>query len=287
MSTFSFSALTVAVLLLTLAQADAAEIQVKRNVPYTQPNDSQRRLDIYSTEPAEDRPIMVWIHGGGWKRGDKAAVQDKPKAFLEHGFLFVSINYRFVPEVTVAEMTADVARAIRWVHDHASEFGGNADEVFLGGHSAGAHLAALVCTDESYLQAEGLTLAQVKGCVPVDTAMYDIPTRIEASGPRQADYYRELFGQEIATQRKLSPITHVAPDKGIPPFLILHVADRVDSTTQSQALAKALKQAGVAAKVVPAKGKTHGTINRDLGTPVDESTIALFQFLSDHEPRGR
>ena len=91
--------------------------------------------------------------------------------------------------------------------------------------------------------------------------------------------YTAAFGEDEASQKQLSPITHVAKDKSIPPFLILHVADRPDSTAQSRAFAKALAGAGIQAKVVPGEGKTHATINRELGQPDDEPTKAVFKFL--------
>jgi arylformamidase len=125
-------------------------------------------------------------------------------------------------------MTGDIAKAIRWVHDHAEEYGGDPDTIFVMGHSAGAHLAALVCTDDRYLQAEGLSLGIIKGCVPVDTAGYDIVKQVERIGPARSAMYGDVFG-DARSQKGLSPITHVAKGKGIPPFLILHVADRPDS----------------------------------------------------------
>jgi arylformamidase len=268
----------LAVILLTVSSTFAAEPKVLRDQPYAEPKNERQTLDVYSTTDGTDRPVVLWIHGGGWRQGDKRNVQRKPAAFVEKGFVFVSINYRFVPQVTVKEMTGDVAKAIRWVHDHAKEYGGKPDSIFVMGHSAGAHLAALVCTDERYLKAEGLPLSIIKGCVPVDTAAYDIPKRFE-SMPGRADAGKAIFGDDSASHRDLSPITFVAKSKAIPPFLILHVADRPDSKAQSELFAKALQDADVAAAVVPAEGKTHGTINSELGLPGDKPTKAVFEFL--------
>lgn len=263
----------------TAISSQAADIEVRRNVAYTEPADTSRRLDVYTTVDAKNWPVMVWIHGGGWKRGDKAGVQAKPVAFIDHEFVFVSINYRFIPDVTVQEMASDIAKAIRWVHDHASEIGGDSKKMYVAGHSAGAHLAALVAVDESYLKAEGMSLTDLKGCVPVDTAVYDIAAQLKEISANRARTYRPVFGDDPTIQKKLSPISHVAKEKGIPPFLILHVADRPDSTAQSNAFAKALKEAGVSASTFPAEGKNHGSINVDLGKPDDKPTTALFEFL--------
>jgi acetyl esterase/lipase len=257
----------------------AAEPKIHRDIAYTDPADDSRRLDVYAPADGKDHPVVIWLHGGGWRKGDKAHVQRKPQAFVDKGFMFVSVNYRFVPQVTVKEMTGDIAKAIRWVRDHAEDYSGAHDKIFVAGHSAGAHLSALVCTDGSYLEAEGIALCSIKGCIPVDTAVYDIPGQLGDVGPLRAALYTSAFGEDEAVQKQLSPITHVARDKGIPPFLILHVADRPDSTAQSRAFAKALVGVGVQARVVPGEGKTHATINRELGLPDDKPTMAMFKFL--------
>src|SRR5436190_2155786 len=269
----------VASLLLVTSPLLAAESKIQRDIAYAQPQNERQTLDPYAPASGTDHPIVVWIHGGGWRQGDKRGVEQKPQAFVDKGLVFVSINYRFVPQVTVKEMTGDVAKAIRWAHDHAQEFGGNPNSIFVMGHSAGAHLAALVCTDESYLKAEGLSLSIIKGCVPVDTAAYDIPQRFAQDAAKASDR-KALFGEDDASHRALSPITYAGKVKSIPAFLILHVADRPDSKAQSEQFAKALQKAGVSATVVPAEGKTHGTINSELGLPDDKPTQALFEFVA-------
>ena len=266
-------------LLSNVGAAFAADMLVQRDIAYVEARHERHKLDVYAPTEGGNHPIVFWIHGGGWRKGDKSGVQQKPQAFVNEGFVFVSVNYRFIPQVTVKEMTGDIAKAIRWVHDHAAEYGGSRGKVFVAGHSAGAHLAALVCTDGQYLEAEGSPLSIIKGCIPVDTAVYDIPKQVKTRGPLAARLYTSAFGEDEETQKQLSPITHVAKDNGIPPFLILHVADRPDSTEQSRAFAKALEGVDTRAKVVPGKGKTHATINRELGLPSDEPTKAVFEFL--------
>ena len=270
---------TILAVLLIVSPAFAADPKVQSDVAYTEPADTKRTLDLYIPNSGKDHPVAVWIHGGGWRNGDKRGVQQKPDAFVEKGFVFVSVNYRFVPDVTVKEQAADIAKSIRWVHDHAKEYGGSPDKIFVMGHSAGAHLAALVCTDDRYLKAEGLPLSIIKGCVPVDTAAYDVPKQVASSRGRLLEMYTGVFGTQ-ENQKECSPITHVSKGKSIPPFLILHVADRPDSRMQSEAFAKSLQDAGVAARVVPAEGKNHATINRELGRPDDKPTRAVFEFLA-------
>jgi acetyl esterase/lipase len=256
----------------------AAEPKAHRDLTYAAAKNERQTLDLYTPAGGKDHPVVVWVHGGGWQAGDKKDVQKKPQAFVDKGFVFVSVNYRLLPDVTIKQMAQDVAQAIRWTHDHARDYGGDPDTILVMGHSAGAQLAALVCTDERYLKAEGLSLALVKGCVPVDGDTYDVPLQIQTVEQRRADIYRKKFG-DADSQKDLSPVTHAAKGKHIPPFLILHVAGHPETKAQSQRLAKALEEAGVSAKAYPAEGKNHTTINADLGLPDDKPTQALFEFL--------
>jgi arylformamidase len=267
--------------ILTVVPAPGAEGErVQKNIAYSDAGGDRTRLDVYSPGDGKYHPVVIWIHGGAWKFGDKASVQKKPKAFNEQGYVLVSINYRFHPVVTYKEQAGDIARAIHWVHEHARDHGGDPNRVFLMGHSAGAHLAALVGTDGRYLKNEGFKLSDLSGVILLDGAGYDIPRQIQqAPLPRLKTMYTTVFGEDEAKQQDASPITHVVGGKGIPPFLILHVASRRDSKAQSEGLASKLRAAAVEAKVLPAEGKTHATINRELGQPDDPPTKAVFEFL--------
>jgi acetyl esterase/lipase len=269
-------------------QSEAQAQDVKRNIPYADPAHERQVLDVYSPPGAKDRPVVFWIHGGGWQTGDKTDVQQKPQAFVDRGFVFVSTNYRLLPSVDMATIVRDIAKSIHWVHDHIAEYGGDPDRLLVMGHSAGAQLAALICTDDRYLRAEGLSLAIIKGCVPVDGDTFDVPAIIETAetrrrvhGQPQAKFgHREKFGDDPAKHRDFSAVAHVAEGKGIPPFLILHVAEHPDTTAQAQRLAAALKGAGVPATVFGARETYHARINDDLGLPDDPATKALFAFVA-------
>jgi acetyl esterase/lipase len=108
-------------------------------------------LDVYSPRDASGLPVVLWIHGGGWQTGDKMEVQSKPRALMDRGFVFVSTNYRLLPAMDIATILRDVARSVRSVHAHITQHGGDPNRLFLMGYSAGAQLAALVCTDGRYL----------------------------------------------------------------------------------------------------------------------------------------
>jgi arylformamidase len=259
----------------------------KRDIPYGDPAQKLRVLDVFSPPQAKNLPVVFWIHGGGWQTGDKTDVQIKPQAFMDKGFVFVSTNYRLLPSVDMATIVRDVAKSIHWVHDHIADYGGDPKRLLIMGHSAGAQLAALICTDDRYLKAEGLSLAITKGCVPVDGDTYDVPAIIETAETRWRVHglppakfgHREKFGNDAEKHRDFSAVTHVAKDKGIPPFLILHVAGHPDTTAQAQRLGNVLKDAGIPETVFAAKETTHNKINADLGKTDDPATKALFEFL--------
>lgn len=260
---------------------------MKREIPYANTAHARQTLDIHAPADARNLPVVFWIHGGGWQTGDKSDVKGKPQWFMDKGFVFVSTNYRLLPEVDMGTLTRDVAKSFRWVQEHIAEYGGDPKRVLVGGHSAGAQLAALLCTDDRYLKAEGVSFDCLKGCVPVDGDTYDVPAIIETAetrrrvhGQPQPTYgHREKFGNDPAKHTDFSAVTHVAKGKGIPPFLILHVASHPDNSAQAFRLGTVLREAGVATTVFGAKDTSHVKLNDDLGQPDDAATKALVTFL--------
>jgi arylformamidase len=273
--------------LAVLSQTHAQEIQ--RNIPYVDSGHERQVLDIYAPRDAKNLPVVFWIHGGGWQTGDKTSVQIKPQAFVEKGFVFVSTNYRLLPDVDMETIIRDIAKSIHWVHGHIATRGGDPQRLFVMGHSAGAQLAALISIDDRYLKAEGLSLGIIKGCVPVDGDTYDVPAIIETAENRRRAHgqampkfgHREKFGNDPAKHRNFSAVTHVAKGKGIPPFLIMHVAEHPDTSAQAQRLASVLKESGIPVTVFGGRETTHNKINADIGLPDDPGTKALFEFVGN------
>jgi arylformamidase len=276
------------ILLTTLAFATAAFAQsVKSNIPYVENGHARHVLDIYAPANAKNLPVVFWIHGGGWQQGDKTDVKLKPQWFIDKGFVFVSTNYRLLPEVDMGTLTRDVAKAFGWMEKHIAEYGGDPKRVLVGGHSAGAELAALICTDDRYLKEEGAAFDCLIGCVPVDGDTYDVPAIIETAEtrlrvhhlPPRVNGHREKFGGTHEKHLDFSAVTHVAKGKGIPPFLILHVAAHPDTSAQAARLGNSLKEAGVPTTVFGAKDTSHVKLNDDLGLPDDPATQALTKFI--------
>jgi len=261
----------------------------KADVPYAGTTELRQTLNVYapSTKPTRPAPVIFWIHGGGWRGGEKTTVQLKPKFFTDLGYVFVSTNHRYVTAVPMNEIFVDVAKSLRWTYDHAAEFGGDPNRIVIMGHSSGAQLAAYLAIDERPLKAVGLSLAMFKGCVPVDADTFDIPAVIElatnnrkAAGKPEPKYgHREIFGGKPELWAEYSATTHVAAGKGIPPFLILYDGAAALTPDQAKRLEKALTSKGIPAKAYGAQNTTHSKINADLGLPDDPSTAELLSFL--------
>jgi arylformamidase len=249
---------------------------------YSYGNDALQKLDFYPVKAGKAAPLVIFVHGGGWKRGDKgnATGQYKAPHFNGEGYAFASINYRLVPTNTVEQQAADVATAIAYLRDNAAKLGIDPKRIVVMGHSAGAHLVSLVGTDPQYLQAAGMKLSDLSGIIPLDGAAYDVPAQMAEGNLLMRDTYPQAFGTEKERQIALSPIFQAAAPNA-PSFLILHV-ERDDGTRQSAALAAALRQSGVKVELQSLKGKGlkgHMEINRNLGDPAYPATPIVDAWL--------
>jgi acetyl esterase/lipase len=274
--------------LLISCAALAQEPRLERDIAYAEPRNERQLLDVYAPQGAEKRPVVLWVHGGGWMRGGKEEMNHKPRAFVDRGYVFVAVNYRFIPQVKMEEIVRDVAKATGWVYRNIARYGGDRERIFLMGHSAGAQLAALVAIDGRYLKAEGVPRASIRGCVPVDGDTYDVPLQVATAVARRKSLnqpppkwgHPEKFG-DLAKQRELSAVNHIAGGRGIPPFLVVHVADHTDTSAQAWRLWDALDRAGVRAKLFGAEGTDHVKLDRDIGLADDASTKAIVEFMEE------
>jgi acetyl esterase/lipase len=218
------------------------------------------------------------------KGGDKAhpgITVLKPDFFLSRGYVFASVNYCLAPEKKHPAQAEDTAAAIAWLHDHAAEFGGDPDRLFLIGISAGAQLAAVVSTNERFLAAHRKALGIIRGAVILDIGSFDIPTLMEQAGERAPEMYRDTFrdGGTREDWIDCSPFYHVRRGKGIPPMLLYYVAGRDHHAAENQRFAERMKQEGVEATVLAAEGKTHLSIELEIGTAGDAPTAKILEFF--------
>lgn len=228
-------------------------------------------------------PLVLFVHGGGWTNGSKDNATGRHMAphYTGLGYNFATMDYRLVPDATVEQQAQDVADALKELLGRAEQLGVDRSKVVLMGHSAGAHLIALVGTDPQYLRRAGLSYRDIDGIIPLDGAAYDVAQQMEQSRlPLLKRRYDAAFGKDPARQRALSP-TFQAAAPNAPSWLILHV-DRDDGRQQSQELARALRRGGSEAEVREFEGKGmrgHMQINRSMGDPDYEATPVVDRWL--------
>ena len=244
-------------------------------------SDPLQKLDFWRAK-APGAPLVVFIHGGGWKRGDKSNATGVAKVthLLASGYAVASINYRLVPAATVEQQAQDVADAVAALRGQAAKLSIDPARIVLMGHSAGAHLAALVGTDPRYFAKAGMPPDAVRGIILLDGAAYDVPRQLTVGARFMGETYAEAFGSDPVRQKALSPTFQVAAPNA-PNFLILHI-DREDGTAQSKALGAALRAAGTPADVQAVEGKGlrgHLEINRKLGEPDYPATALVDAYL--------
>ena len=223
-----------------------------------------QRYDVWlPANPKPDAPILFMVHGGGWRRGDKAypnVVEDKAAHWLAKGYLLVSVNYRLLPDADPLEQALDVAAAVASAQQRASRWGADPKRLVLMGHSAGAHLVALLGSAPDLLARAGAR--RPLGVVALDSAAMDVPELM--ARPRLPDLYRDAFGSDAAFWAAASPFQQLS--RRSLPMLIVCSSQRADSCPQGRALMEKAKGLGVPMQVLP-EDLSHGGINSELGKP--------------------
>ena len=218
----------------TLTPKDTA-VTVAQDVAYGE--GPRRKLDIYAPKGAKTSlPVLVYFYGGGWNSGRRQDYTFAGKALASRGFLTVLPDYRLYPEVRYPDFLKDGAEAIRWVQDHAAEYGGDPSRIVLAGHSAGGYNAVMLALDTEFVRAAGVRPGVIKAAAglagPYDFAPFNEP------------YSRNAFGQypdPAATQ----PINYVEKDS-VPIWMGYGLEDTVVYPQNIDSLEKALKAKGVA-----------------------------------------
>lgn len=248
----------------------------------------RQKLDIYAPENASGLPVMLYIHGGAWKMGNKGMVDDKPQFFTSRNWIFVSANYRLLPDGKHPANVQDVASALAWVHNNIEKYGGSTDRIILCGFSAGAHLVALAGVDGNYLNNAGKSLSAVKAVVILDNPVADV---IEELKGGSHDRMIETFGNDQSTHISASPVRQISTKEAKPLYIIAFssgikapspMSDK-DFKLQANLLVSALEKAGAKAFVFPHEDLNHTELNRNFGSPDDQAdvTAPIMLLLKD------
>lgn len=298
----------------------AFEVEVIRGVTYYDGPEAAGRdhqLDLFLPRGLKDYPVVVLIHGGAWIMGDNRLCglhSSVGEMLARNGIGAVLPNYRLSPRIKHPEHVTDVARAVAWAHSHIASYGGRPDQLFLVGHSAGGHLASLLATDESYLEAEGLRAGDLKGVVTI-SGVYHIPagkfqTTLGGSTPlafrwdkifplrggdgrawpplawlpgipASINVFGPAFGDDPGVRERASPLRHVRP--GLPPFLIVSAENDLPTLpTEAEVFHRALVEQGSDVRLLKVKDRNHSSILYRACEAHDPVGGAILAFIRQH-----
>jgi acetyl esterase/lipase len=274
-------------------------------------------LDVFRPNGIEGRPVVLFVHGGGWIIGDKCLFglyRAFGRFLARQGIVAVFPNYRLSPAVNHPEHVKDVARAFAWTRRHAKDYGGDPDQIFLCGHSAGGHLVSLLATNGAYLNDEALGLkaedrAALRGVISV-SGVYLIPTGDEfaslvadmatgllSNGKRpwalrlavgmavrdakKFNPFPLVFGRDPKVCEEASPVKHVRRD--LPPFLLVNAQlDLPTLPEMTKEFAEALKKEGNEVETLTVKHRDHNLILFLARSPNDPLAKAMLNFIDKH-----
>ncbi len=261
----------------TNAAAQTYAVRVVRDVPYLQNAnyaEDKDKLDLYLPEGPRNAPVIVSYYGNQLMGGDKSEDAYIGQRFAAAGFVTAVVNYRLSPAVAHPAHAQDAAASFAWVKRQITEYGGDANRVFVIGYSAGAYLAALIATDPRYLAAHKLSPRDIRGVVPVSAFYY-----VEGRGVAP-DRDQSVWGTDRAVWIDASPAHHL--HASAPPMLILYAERDEDWRRQQNVeVAAAMKAAGqtrVEIKMIP--DRNHATIWARVGNAGDDTAEQIIRFVS-------
>jgi acetyl esterase/lipase len=237
----------------------------------------QIALDVYCGVGQAPRPLLVFLYGGRWQGGRREDYAFVGQQLAAAGITTLVADYRHYPLVRFPAFVEDAAAAVAWAHRHAEALGSRQDALFVAGHSAGAHIAALIATDPRYLAAQQMAPGELAGVIGI-AGPYDFL-------PLRDGELIEIFSEDPAVQAASQPINHVDGDE--PPFLLLHGAsDMLVWADHSRRLKRRLDKAGAAVELRIYPGVGHVRILGSLRYPLLAPTRAdLIEFVAARTPR--
>lgn len=265
------------------AGSGARSTEVYRELPGVDPDLTS--VDVYPVAGACHAPVVMWVHGGGYRIGDKSQqIQDKVKLFNEHGWILVSVNYRLTDpgqrgSAQYPDHYDDVASAVAWVSGHIAEHGGDPSRIALLGHSAGADIVSNVAVRPQYLAEQGLKLSALRCAGPLDTEGFD-KTAANADDPDgEKQQWADALGNNPNYLGDTSASRWIRPGSGIPDMIGVVRGDETRQRIETEFLAK-LKAAGVRTVGIDARSLSHKEVNHNIGAAGDTvMTAPLVDFL--------
>ena len=230
----------------------------------------RQKLDVYAPGGRSAAlPVVIYFYGGSWQSGERVDSRGVARALAGRGIVTVAPDYRVYPETIFPGFIDDAAAAVRWARDHARDFGGDPGRLIVMGHSAGAHIAAMVATDPRYLAAHGMSKAELRGMIGLAGPYATIPPR----EPHMADIFPE------ALRGRALPIDCLTGHE--PPMLLATgTADTVVDPYESARFADALRAHDDFVELKQYPGYDHGRIVDAISAPPRAGSPVLTDIIA-------
>ncbi|MBI4891669.1 MAG: alpha/beta hydrolase [Acidobacteria bacterium] len=231
----------------------------------------KHKLDVYHRAHAAKAPVLFFVHGGAWVRGDRSQYPFLGNLFAKEGYVVVIPSYRLAPKNPHPAQIEDVAAAFAWTVKNVAQYGGDPSRIFLAGHSAGGHLVALLANNEAWLKPHGLSSSAIRGVV----SMSGVPNIVSLAAAGDS----RVFGKDPEVLRGASPLQHVRG--GLPPYLVTYCQwDYLALPQQAEEFHAALRTAGVPVTLFYTQTENHISEMTNLAKPGEGTTFAaILRFL--------
>lgn len=221
-----------------MASCSAYKVNKTKDITYMDKgflgNLPQKDLNIFSPKKTKElKPVIVFIHGGSWKSGKKEMYSFFGKRLARKGIVAVTIDYPLSPDYIITDMTMASAQSIKWVKENIEEYGGNPEQIYVSGHSAGGHLAALLSVKDEYFK-ELEIVNPIKGAILIDAAGLDMYTFLKEKNYPAGTSYLQTFTNDSEIWKQTSPIYYL--DRNDPSLMIMmgeKTLPGIISTTES------------------------------------------------------
>ena len=253
------------------SMAISPEVEVRKDITYLDgavEDAAKHQLDIYLPKGKSGAPVLFFIHGGAWKSGDRSQYPPLGNRYAREGYVTVIPSYRLAPKNPHPAQIEDVAAAFTWTFRHITDHGGDTNRIFVAGHSAGGHLAALLSLNEEHLGKHGLSPKLIRS-VMTFSGVYDLTSQQSQDS---------VFGTDPQKRRNASPIFHIK--SGSPPFLVTYCQwDYFSLPGQAKMFHKALKQAGIQTSLIYIPGENHISEMLNVTKQNDPTVAAAVKFM--------
>jgi len=255
--------------LMSLANV-SADVKTAKDITYREGPEEEaakHKLDIYLPKGNSNAPVLFFIHGGAWKTGDRSQYPPLGNRYAREGYVTVVPSYRLAPKYPHPAQIEDVAAAFAWTVQHIAEHGGDTNRIYVAGHSAGGHLAALLTLDTQYLAAHQLSPKLISGVLAL-SGVYNL----------SGESLDSVFGKDPAARRAAAPLSYVRA--AAPPFLVSYCQwDYFSLPAQAREFHRALRLAGVSAELVYIPRQSHISEMINVTSDDDPTVAAALKFM--------